>query len=85
MEQFRYITRCKSTCIVQIYLAIIIQVDSGVFSVDLPVDHVMTLSTKTGQVKGTYDSPPSQPFPVPYEDDFESEDRDITRPNVKKN
>ena len=41
-------------------------------SIDLPVDHVVTLTSKTGQVKGGYDSPPSQPFPVPYEDDFDS-------------
>lgn len=42
-------------------------------TVDVPVDHVLTLSTKKGQMKGSYDSPPSQPFPLPYEDDFESE------------
>ena len=48
------------------------QVDNGEVSVYLPVDHVMTLSTKTGQMKGEYTPPASAPFPVPYNDNFES-------------
>ena len=48
-----------------------LQVENGLVVVDLPVDHVMTLSTKTGQTKGTYTPPPSKPFPIPHEDNFE--------------
>ena len=48
-----------------------VQVTNGVFSIDLPPDHLVTLSTRTNQQKGTYTSPPSKPFPVPYEDNFD--------------
>lgn len=48
-----------------------VKVNDGEFTIDLPVDHVMTLSTKKGQIKGTYESSPSKSFPVPYQDDFE--------------
>jgi len=33
----------------------------------------MTLSTSTGQTKGSYSIPPSKPFPIPYNDNFECE------------
>jgi galactosylceramidase len=47
--------------------------DDGTFTVFLPVDTVMTITTLTGQRKGSYSSiPPSAPFPVPYSDDFDS-------------
>ena len=49
------------------------QVKNGMVTIDLPIDHVMTLSTKQGQRKGSYVSPSSQPFPIPYKDDFESD------------
>ena len=44
------------------------------FSASLPVDTVMTLTTLTGQEKGSFPSvPPSAPFPLPYYDDFDSQ------------
>ena len=33
----------------------------------------MTLSTSTGQSKGSYSIPPSKQFPIPHNDDFECE------------
>ncbi|CAI8035626.1 Galactocerebrosidase, partial [Geodia barretti] len=49
-----------------------VMVKDGIFSVTLPVDTVMTLSTLTGQKKGSFPSvPPSAPFPLPYSDDFD--------------
>ena len=43
------------------------------FSIFLEVDTVTTLSTLTGQQKGTFgDIPPSRPFPLPYSDNFDS-------------
>ena len=42
------------------------------FSITLKPNAVYSLSTTTGQQKGTFDNIPlSQPFPIPYEDDFE--------------
>ena len=50
------------------------QVENGIFSIDLPVDTVVTLSTLSGQQKGSFpDIPPSSPFPIPYSDNFDSE------------
>ena len=44
----------------------------GTFSVTLKPDAVYSLSTTTGQQKGTFDNvPASKPFPIPYEDNFE--------------
>ena len=44
----------------------------GSFSFTLKPDAVYSLSTTTGQQKGAFaDVPASQPFPLPYEDDFE--------------
>ena len=48
-----------------------VQVSNGVFTISLPPDHIVTLTTKTGQQKGSYISPPSKPFPIPYEDSFD--------------
>ena len=45
----------------------------GKFTIPLAVDTIMTLSTSTGQTKGSYSIPPSKPFPIPYNDDFECE------------
>ena len=51
----------------------------GVFSVSLPVDTVMTITTLTGQEKGSFSGiPPSAPFPIPYSDDFDSRDTSIS-------
>jgi galactosylceramidase len=49
-----------------------VTVSGGRFTVFLPVDTVMTLTTLTGQKKGSYSGvPPSAPFPVPYLDSFD--------------
>ena len=46
----------------------------GFFSIELPVDTVVTLSTLTGQKKGSFGTiPPSELFPVPYFDTFDGE------------
>ena len=48
--------------------------EDGKFSIDLPVDTVVTLSTLSGQQKGTFGNiPPSMEFPVPYNDSFDCE------------
>ena len=45
---------------------------SGAFSLKLKPDAVYSVSTLTGQQKGTYaEIPVSKPFPLPYTDDFE--------------
>ena len=43
----------------------------GSFTVVLEPDALYTLSTTTGQAKGTAAPPAAQPFPFPYQDDFE--------------
>lgn len=44
----------------------------GSFSITLKPDAVYSLSTTTGQQKGSFDNiPVSKPFPIPYEDNFE--------------
>jgi len=44
----------------------------GSFSFTLKPNAVYSLSTTTGQQKGSFaDIPASKPFPIPYEDDFE--------------
>ena len=44
----------------------------GAFSITLQPDAVYSLSTVRGQRKGSFDDiPASQPFPLPYEDDFD--------------
>ena len=43
----------------------------NVLTLDVPADHIITLSTKKGQTKGMYNPPPSKSFPIPYHDDFE--------------
>ena len=53
---------------------LILQVKNGEFSIDLPVDTVVTLSTLSGQQKGSFsDIPPPSEFPVPYSDNFDCE------------
>jgi len=48
-------------------------VSGGNFTAHLDPDTILTLSTSTGQQKGSYgDVSPSKPFPIPYKDDFES-------------
>ena len=44
----------------------------GSFSITLKPDAVYSLSTTTGQQKGSFENiPASKPFPIPYEDNFE--------------
>lgn len=44
----------------------------GSFNLKLKPDAVYSISTLTGQQKGSFaDIPASKPFPIPYEDDFE--------------
>jgi galactosylceramidase len=47
----------------------IVALNSGTFTLALPVGVVYTLSTING-TKGAYEIPPSMPFPLPYQDDF---------------
>ncbi|XP_072030846.1 galactocerebrosidase-like isoform X2 [Amphiura filiformis] len=50
-----------------------IKVSQGSFSLDLQLDEIYTLSTVTTAQKGSYPaSPASAPFPVPYQDNFDS-------------
>ncbi|XP_070540042.1 galactocerebrosidase-like [Ptychodera flava] len=49
-----------------------IKVVNGQFSIQLDLDEVYTLTTMATGNKGHYpDSPKSEPFPFPYQDDFE--------------
>jgi galactosylceramidase len=48
----------------------IVKLNSGTFTLDLPVGIVYTVSTING-TKGIYQPPPSMPFPLPYQDDFD--------------
>ncbi len=45
---------------------------NGSFTVTLAGNSIYTLTTTTGQRKGSYDIPQDRPFPFPYADDFES-------------
>jgi galactosylceramidase len=47
-----------------------ITLDNRSFTLQLPIGIVYTLSTLNG-TKGTYEVPPSMPFPIPYQDDFD--------------
>ena len=50
-----------------------IQPTNGVFTLTLNPDSIYSLSTTTGQQKGSFAGiPDAQPFPFPYRDDFES-------------
>ncbi|MGH9325976.1 MAG: galactosylceramidase [Terriglobia bacterium] len=49
-----------------------LQPHNNSFSVALDPDSVYSLSTTTGQHKGTASPPPSAAFPFPYNEDFES-------------
>jgi len=44
----------------------------GAFSLTLAPGSIYSLTTTSGQRKGSYPSLPAQPFPFPYSDDFES-------------
>ena len=49
----------------------VIQPDKGSFTLNLPVGILYTVSTING-TKGSYQSPASTPFPLPYADNFDS-------------
>ncbi|MBU5346312.1 discoidin domain-containing protein [Paenibacillus lautus] len=44
----------------------------GTFTLELDADSIYTLTTTTGQMKGSHEVPVRTPFPVVYSDDFES-------------
>ena len=46
-------------------------VKDGAFTLEVEPNTVYSLSTTTGQQKGSYPSPESQPFPFPYYETFE--------------
>jgi galactosylceramidase len=48
----------------------VVTLDNRSFTLQLPIGIVYTLSTLNG-TKGTYEIPPSMPFPIPYQDDFD--------------
>jgi galactosylceramidase len=48
----------------------IIALNDGKFTLELPVGVVFTVSTING-TKNAYQAPPSMPFPLPYQDNFE--------------
>jgi galactosylceramidase len=48
----------------------IVKLDSGSFTLQLPVGVVYTVSTING-TRSTYQPPPSMPFPLPYQDNFD--------------
>jgi hypothetical protein len=49
-----------------------IQVTNGQFTLNVDLDSLYTVTTTTGQVKGSYPpSPPPAAFPMPYSDDFQ--------------
>jgi glycosyl hydrolase family 59/glycosyl hydrolase family 59 (putative galactocerebrosidase) len=49
-----------------------IPVRDAAFAYTFDPDSLYSLTTTTGQGKGTAEPPPSAPFPLPYRDDFES-------------
>jgi Glycosyl hydrolase family 59 len=48
-----------------------VPVSNGQFSYTFDPDSLYSLTTTTGQGKGTAQPPPASPFPLPYRDDFE--------------
>ena len=48
--------------------------EDGKFSYKFDPDSIYSLTTTTGQGKGTAQPPAKQPFPLPYRDDFEGTD-----------
>ncbi|HVZ84328.1 MAG TPA: family 16 glycoside hydrolase [Terracidiphilus sp.] len=49
-----------------------VAVKNGAFAYTFEPDSLYSLTTTTGQGKGTAVPPPAKPFPLPYSDDFES-------------
>ena len=48
-----------------------VKLQGGVFTLELEPNTVYSLSTTRGQQKATFDVPESQPFPMPYRDNFD--------------
>ncbi len=48
-----------------------IQPEAGVFSIKLDPNCIYSLTTTTGQQKGSYEIPKDSPFPFPYTEDYE--------------
>ena len=64
---------------------VLLQVNEEEFTVYLPVDTVMTITTLTGQEKGSFPNvPPSAQFPVPYSDTFDSMSNILTQVYIYK-
>ncbi len=54
------------------YMVAYLQVVGGSISLSLGLDEVYTLTTLDVGQKGQHPTPPpSQPFPIPYKDDYE--------------
>lgn len=50
-----------------------LKLNKGSVEIELEADAVYTLTSTTGQTKGTFGTPPaSKPFPLPYKEDFSS-------------
>lgn len=50
-----------------------LKLNKGAVEIELDPDAVYTLTSTTGQTKGTFGTPPaSKPFPLPYKEDFSS-------------
>jgi galactosylceramidase len=50
-----------------------LKLNKGSVEIELEADAVYTLTSTSGQTKGTFGTPPtSKPFPLPYKDDFSS-------------
>jgi hypothetical protein len=49
-----------------------VKTDKGAFTFTFEPDSLYSLTTTTGQAKGTAQPSPARPFPIPYSDDFES-------------
>ena len=48
-----------------------VKVDGGSFEYTFDADSLYSLTSTTGQGRGTTQPPPDAPFPLPYQDDFE--------------
>ena len=55
----------------------------GSFKITLSGNSVYSLTTTTGQRKGTHEIPPDKPFPLPYQQDFERIPREA-RPSTSQ-
>lgn len=62
----------KSTASEQFVHQAALNVDSGTVDLDLELDALYTITTTTGQQKGSFGEPPQRkPFPLPYAENFD--------------